>query len=254
MDTTAVLLLAAGFGAGFIDAVAGGGGLVQLPMLLAVFPTAPLATLFGTNKLASIWGTLAAATQYTRRVRLPWVTLAAALPTALICAWLGARAVSVLPSASVRPVVLLLLVLVALYTFTRRNLGLRHRPRLSAAAEAASAALIGAFLGFYDGLFGPGTGAFLVFLFVRGLGYDFLHASAAAKIVNVATNLAALAFFLPHAQVLWLPAGLLAVSNLLGSLLGAHYALRHGSEFVRRVFLAVVILLILKLTRDALWP
>ncbi|MBI2799586.1 MAG: TSUP family transporter [Gammaproteobacteria bacterium] len=254
MDFTVAALMIAGFGAGFIDAVAGGGGLVQLPALLAMYPTQPLPTLFGTNKLASIWGTLAAAAQYTRRVRLPWVTVAVALLSALICAWFGARAVSVLPATGLRQLVLVLLVLVALYTFTRRDLGLHHRPCWSGAAEAASAALIGAGLGFYDGIFGPGTGAFLVFFFVRGLGYDFLHASAAAKIVNVATNFAALAFFIPHGQVLWLQASLLAASNLLGSLLGAHYALRHGSEFVRRVFLGVVMLLILKLAHDTWWP
>lgn len=252
MEPELILLAAAALFAGFVDAVAGGGGLVQLPALFAVLPEAPAATLFGTNKAASIWGTATAASQYLRRVRLPAAMLAATLATALVGAWLGARTVSALPPAVIRPAVLVLLIGVALYTFCRRELGTTHAPRLHEGAAILAGALTGLALGFYDGLFGPGTGAFLIFVYVRVFGYDFLHASAAAKFVNVATNAAALAWFVGHGHVLWPVAGLMAVCNVGGAVLGSRLALRFGAPFVRRVFLIVVCVLIAKLAADVL--
>ena len=239
------------FLAGFVDAVAGGGGLIQLPALFAVLPGAPPATLFGTNKLASICGTLAAATQYVRRVTLPRPILGPALLAALAGAFLGARTVSLLPQALVRHGVLVLLGLVAIHTFRRHDFGMRHAPRLEPRTAAIAAAVTGAAIGFYDGVFGPGTGAFLVFVFVRVFGYDFLHASAAAKLVNLATNFAALAWFLPAGHVVWSHAALMAACNVAGALAGSHLTIRRGSRFVRRVFLAVVLVLLAKLAIDA---
>lgn len=250
MDPQLLLLGAAALFAGFVDAVAGGGGLVQLPALFAVLPDTPAATLFGTNKGASIWGTATAATQYLRRVRLPRALLAAALPAALLGAWLGARTVSVLPAAAIRPAVLVLLVAVALYTFRRRELGTRHAPRLAGGTALVAGAATGFGMGFYDGIFGPGTGAFLIFIFVRLFGFDFLHASATAKLVNLATNAAALGFFVGHGHILWQIALLMAVCNVSGAVLGSRVALRYGAPFVRRVFLAVVCVLIAKLALD----
>ena len=252
MDPELILLAAAALFAGFVDAVAGGGGLVQLPALFAVLPDTPAATLFGTNKAASIWGTATAASQYLRRVRLPAAMLAATLAAALVGAWLGARTVSALPPAVIRPAVLVLLVGVALYTFCRRELGTTHAPRLHEGAAILAGALTGLALGFYDGLFGPGTGAFLIFVYVRVFGYDFLHASAAAKFVNVATNAAALAWFVGHGHLLWPVAGVMAVCNVGGAVLGSRLALRFGAPFVRRVFLIVVCVLIAKLAADVL--
>lgn len=239
------------FLAGFVDAVAGGGGLIQLPALFAVLPGAPPATLFGTNKLASIWGTLAASTQYVRRVVLPWRVLRPALVAALVGAFAGARVVSLLPQSLVRYGVLVLLALVAVYTFRRHELGTAHAPRLAPHAEVPAAVATGAVLGFYDGVFGPGTGAFLVFVFVRVFGYDFLHASAASKLVNLATNFAALAWFLPTGHVVWSYAALMAACNIAGALAGSGLAIRHGSAFVRKFFLVVVVVLIVKLAWDA---
>lgn len=250
MEPETLFLAAAALFAGFVDAVAGGGGLVQLPALFAVLPETSAATLFGTNKAASIWGTATAASQYVRRVRLPGVMLAAALTAALAGAWLGARTVSALPPGVIRPAVLVLLVGVALYTFRRRELGTTHAPRLTGRAAVVAGAATGLVLGFYDGVFGPGTGAFLVFVYVRVFGYDFLHASAAAKFVNVATNAAALAYFVGHGHLLWPIAGLMAVCNVGGAVLGSRLALRFGAPFVRRVFLLVVCVLIAKLAVD----
>jgi len=250
MEPQLIFLALAALFAGFVDAVAGGGGLVQLPALFASLPDTPAATLFGTNKAASIWGTATAASQYLRRVRLPFALLACALPTALLGAWCGARTVSLLPPASLRPAVLVLLTGVAVHTFRRRELGAMHAPRWQGWPLFAAGAATGLLLGFYDGIFGPGTGAFLVFVFVRLFGYDFLHASAAAKLVNLATNAAALAFFVRHGHLLWAAAGLMAVCNVTGAVVGSHAALRFGVGFVRRVFLGVVILLIARLAYD----
>ena len=250
MEPEFIFLAAAALFAGFVDAVAGGGGLVQLPALFATLPETPAATLFGTNKAASIWGTATAASQYLRRVRLPSALLLSTLPAALLGAWCGARTVSLLPAAALRPAVLVLLVGVAVHTFRRRELGVAHAPRWLGRSLVPAGIATGLLLGFYDGIFGPGTGAFLVFAFVRVFGYDFLHASAAAKLVNLATNAAALAFFAGHGHLLWAMAGLMALCNVTGALLGSHAALRLGAGFVRRVFLAVVALLIARIAWD----
>lgn len=250
MDITWWWLGGAAFLAGFVDAVAGGGGLLQLPALLILQPGQPLATLFGTNKLAAVWGTLVAAQRYSRRVRFRGGVLLPAVAAAGLGAWSGARSVTALANVDLRPLVLGLLVIVAVHTFRSPQLGVEHRPRLAPRAEIGVATAIALAIGFYDGFFGPGTGAFLVFLFVRVLGFDFLHASAYAKVLNVATNAAALGFFLPHGAVLWQVALLMAACNVGGALVGSHLALRHGSRFVRRVFLGVVVALIAKLAVD----
>lgn len=247
----AFLALAALF-AGFVDAVVGGGGLIQIPALFAALPGQPPATLFGTNKFSAVFGTANAARRYARRVTMPWRTIVPAATAALACSYLGAAAVAWLPRDLLRPLIFALLVGVAFYTFSRRDLGLAHRPLHAGHSELAYATLLGAGIGFYDGFFGPGTGSFLIFLFVRFFGFDFLHASAAAKVVNVATNLAALAYFVPHGHLLWEAAIVMAVANVVGSVIGSRMALRHGSGFVRRLFLLVVGALIVRFAYDSI--
>jgi uncharacterized membrane protein YfcA len=244
------VLVGVAFFAGWVDAVVGGGGLLQVPALFAAFPSGSPATLFGTNKIASIAGTSVAAVRYLRVVSVPLRVLLPAFLMALLGAFLGAKAVAVLPVAWVRPVILVLLVAVATYTFWHGELGKRHAPRLRPRAELAWAAVVGVVLGFYDGFFGPGTGTFLIFIFVRGFGYDFLSASAAAKVVNFGTNLAALAYFVPSGYVMWALGLGMAAANVAGSVLGTHLALAHGSGFVRRVFLGLVVALIGKFAYD----
>jgi uncharacterized protein len=243
-------LLGFAFVAGFVDAVAGGGGLVQVPALFVLMPGVPAATLLGTNKFASIWGTLLAATQYARQVPIP---LRAILPTALAAlafGYLGARTVSDVPGEILRPLVLALLLFVLAWTLWKKDLGAVHAPRRSRAAQAGMALAVGAAVGFYDGFLGPGTGSFLVIAFVGLFGYSFLAASASAKAVNVVTNGAALAFFAAHGQVLYAVAAPMALCNLAGAFLGARLALRLGSGFVRGVFLLVVGALILRYAWD----
>ncbi|WBY00260.1 TSUP family transporter [Ramlibacter tataouinensis] len=237
--------------AGFVDAIVGGGGLILVPALFAILPNTHPATLFGINKSASIWGTAIATVQYSRRVQLHWHSLAPAALCGLAGAFAGAWAVTVVSPEFLRKLLPFVLLAVLAYTIARKQLGQHHAPTLTRRAETWAAAAIGLVLGFYDGFFGPGTGSFLVFLFVRWLGYDFLHASASAKLVNTSTNLAALSLFAYKGHVWWHYALVLALANVAGSLLGTRLALRHGAGFVRGMFIAVVGALILKTGYDA---
>jgi len=244
-----LVALASGL-AGFVDAIVGGGGLVLTPALFSVYPQAAPPLLLGTNKGAAVWGTGWATLQYARRVTLSWRSLLPAVATALAGSLAGAWTVTQVSAAGLRRALPFVLLAVLLYTLKRKDLGRHHAPRFSGAAEAAAAAGIGLAIGFYDGFFGPGTGSFFVFLFVRALGYDFLHASASAKLLNTATNLAALALFASKGFVWWPVALGMAVTNVAGSLLGTRLALKHGAGFVRTVFIVVVGALILKTGYD----
>jgi hypothetical protein len=247
-----LLTVAAASGlAGFVDAVVGGGGLVLVPALFATYPNAAPATLFGTNKGGAIWGTAWAAVQFARRVTLARATMAWGMAGALAGSFAGAWAVTLVSAKPLKQALPLVLVAVLAYTLARKELGRHHVPRLAGAAESRMAGAIGLAIGFYDGFFGPGTGSFFVFLFVRLLGYDFLHASAAAKRMNTATNAAALALFAWTGHVWWHVAAVLALTNIGGSLLGTRLALAKGAGFVRGVFIVVVSALILKTAWDA---
>lgn len=249
MSQLAVLALGSLF-AGFIDSVVGGGGLVQIPALFSVLPREIPATLFGTNKIASVFGTSNAAWRYARRVTMPWGTILPAAAAAFACSYLGAMAVAWLPREMLRPMILFMLIAAAGYTFWRKDFGAIHRPQHAGIKEFVYAVLVGGALGFYDGFFGPGTGSFLIFLFIRFFGFDFLHASAGSKVVNVATNVAALAFFVPAGHILIGLAAGMAFANVVGSATGTWLALRHGSGFIRIVFLLVVGVLIARFAWD----
>jgi uncharacterized membrane protein YfcA len=245
-----ILLLVAALFAGFVDAVAGGGGLIQVPALLVALPGEAPATVFGTNKLASIFGTANAALRYARKISLPWGLALPAAAAAFLSSFAGAMAVAWLPKEVVRPLVLGLLVLVLVYTVVKPGFGVVSGARLAPDQERPRAMLMGAVLGFYDGFFGPGAGSFMIFAFVHWFRLDFLHASSAAKVVNFATNAAALAFFVPSGHVLWITGFAMAVFNIAGAVMGSRLALRHGSGFVRGVFIVVASLLIARLGYD----
>ena len=232
--------------AGFVDSIVGGGGLILVPALFAVFPTTHPATLFGVNKGASIWGTAVATAQYSRRVNLRWAALLPAAGAGFAGSLGGAWLVTMVDSGFLRKALPVVLLGVLAYTLVKKDLGRHHAPRFSGRAETLAACCIALVLGFYDGFFGPGTGSFFVFLFVRWLGYDFLNASASAKLLNTATNFAALALFAWKGHVWWHFALTMALANVIGSLLGTHLALKHGSDFVRLAFIVVVSALILK--------
>jgi uncharacterized membrane protein YfcA len=246
-----VIIFTGAFLAGLIDAVVGGGGLILIPTLFSVYPKGIPATLFGTNKIASVLGTTAAAISYAKTVRIIW---SAALPgamAALVCSFLGAYTITHLPTDLVRKALPFILIVLVLYTLKKKELGKHHQPKYTGLKEKGLAALVGGGIGFYDGFFGPGTGSFLVFLFVRFFGFDFLRASAVSKIVNIATNTAALAWFGYSGHVLWLLGLSMAVFNVAGSLIGTRLAIKHGSGFVRKLFILVVSVLIVKTSYDA---
>ena len=250
-----LLLCLVSFGAGFIDAVAGGGGLLQLPALFILLPAGSLpAVVFGTNKFASFAGTLVATGRFLRSVALDRRIVLPAALLALPFSFLGARVVQLADPAVFRPLVVVLLVAVAIYTFVKKDFGSLHAPRLGPAAKLWLAAAVGALLGFYDGFFGPGTGSFLIFAFIGLFGCGFLQASATAKVVNCATNFAALAFFTFHGDVLYAVAAPMAACNIAGGFTGARLAILKGSAFVRVLFLIVVCAVIVKFGWDTFRP
>jgi uncharacterized membrane protein YfcA len=251
---TVALLVLAALVAGWVDAVVGGGGLVQLPALLLGLPAASPVQVLATNKLASICGTATSALTYYRRVRPDLRTALPMAGAALVGAMAGAAVASLLPQAVFRPLVLVLLVAVAAYTWRRPGLGSVTRLRFGGRRHLGVAAGIGAVLGFYDGVFGPGTGSFLVFALVGLSGYAFLEASAKAKIANLATNFGALLVFVPQGAPMWRLGLLMGAGNVLGGYVGARTAVARGSRFVRAVFLAVVAALILRLGVDVAGP
>jgi uncharacterized membrane protein YfcA len=247
-----VILAAAAAAAGFVDAVAGGGGLIQVPALFTVLPAESSAVLFGTNKGSSIVGTASASWRYGRGLRLPWdITLPAAV-AAFVFSYAGAALVAWLPREVIRPLVLAMLVAVFTYTALRPEFGDGDGRGIAFGQRRWAALAAGAVLGFYDGFFGPGAGSFMIFAFIWLFGLDFLRASGAAKVVNLATNAAALLYFAPRGQILWVTTLTMAVFNLSGAAVGARLALRHGGGFVRAIFLAVTAVLIAKFGYDTL--
>ena len=246
---TVVLLLVAALVAGWLDAVVGGGGLVQLPVLLLVPGLAPVQAL-ATNKLASIMGTTVSASTYYRRVRPDLRTASPMAAAALAGSACGAALATWLPASAIEPIVLVALVGVGAWTVARPTLGRANELRWGGRRHYLVASGIGLGIGFYDGLVGPGTGTFLVFALVGVLGYAFLEASAKAKIVNAATNLGALVVFGLAGAPVWKLGLLMGAANIGGAYLGARTAVARGSGFVRVVFLVVVGALILRLGWD----
>ena len=247
-----LLLLAAAAAAGWFDAVSGGGGLVQLPALLLLLPGATPTQVLATNKLSGVCGTSVAASTYYRRVHPDLRTALPMAGVAFVGAAAGAACASLMPADLFRPLVLVLLVAVGSYVLTHPGVGDEQHLRWDGRRHHLAAAAGGLGIGFYDGIFGPGTGAFLVFLFVSLLGYSFLQGSAKARIVNLATNLGALLVFIPQGAPLWRLGLLMGAANVAGGWVGAHTAIRRGSRFVRVVFLVVVGGLVLRLGADVL--
>ncbi|WP_136057093.1 TSUP family transporter [Microbacterium sp. K24] len=244
-----ILIVVAAFAAGWIDAVVGGGGLLQLPALLLIPGIAPIQAL-ATNKLASVFGTATSSVTYYRRAK---PDIRTAIPMAVIAlagSFGGAAVATILPPAAFKPIIVVALLAVALFTAFKPQMGAATRLRFQGHKHHIMAGAAGLAIGFYDGMIGPGTGTFLVITLVALLGYDFLQASAKAKIVNLATNLGALLLFIPHGSVLWLLGAILAIANVGGSYLGSRMAIARGTTFIRVVFLVVVIGLIAKLGVD----
>ncbi|MDQ0726402.1 TSUP family transporter [Microbacterium sp. W4I20] len=244
-----ILIVVAAFSAGWMDAVVGGGGLLQLPALLLIPGMTPIQAL-ATNKFASVFGTATSSVTYYRRAKPDIRTALPMAGIALAGSFGGAAVATILPPAAFKPIIVVALLAVALFTAFRPKMGAATQLRFQGRKHHIMAGAAGLAIGFYDGMIGPGTGTFLVISLVALLGYDFLQASAKAKIVNFATNLGALLLFIPHGSVLWLLGGILAVANIAGSYLGSRMAIARGTGFIRNVFLVVVIGLVGKLGFD----
>jgi uncharacterized protein len=249
--TEVVTLCVFAFLAGLVDAVAGGGGLIQVPALFAVFPSLPPPILLGTNKFSAITGTTIATLRYGWSVPIQWRAVLPAAALAGIGAVLGAKAVTLIDPVVLRPLLLVLLVSMAVYTLSRPKLGESRDPAPIRQGSASFLSLCAIF-GFYDGFFGPGAGSVMMFALVRWFGYDFLRAAATTKVLNLATNFGALVLFVVTGNVLYAVALPMAVLNVTGGFLGAHFAIRRGSRFIRTVFLVVVMALTVKVFVDML--
>lgn len=244
------ILVASGF-AGWIDAVVGGGGLIQLPALVIGLPK-DVATPFvlGTNKLSSFAGTLSASWVYLRRLSVRLILLLPLVAGAFLGSGVGASISRYLPRGWLTPIVLVAVVAVGAYVFLKPELGLRHAPRHQDRAAGLRMAIIGVVVGLYDGLLGPGTGSFFVILIVAVLGYGFLEASVNAKLANLTTNIAAITVYGIHGELLLVLGGLMAAANIAGATIGARMAVGRGNGFVRKVFLVVLAILVVKLGWD----
>ena len=250
---TVLTLVLAAFVAGWVDAVVGGGGLIQLPALLIGLPeSTPPAAILGTNKISSVWGTATSSILYAINVRPDWRSVLPLVVGSSVGSALGASAARYLPKEIFTPIVLVALIVVAIYTWRRPQLGLVTERKQVGRRHYLLTLAIGLGVGAYDGILGPGTGTFFVILLVGVLGWGFLDASAQAKIANLVTNLSAIVVFAAHGVILWQLGLLMGAANLVGGFLGARTAISRGNTFVRKVFLAVVALLIVRLAYDVL--
>lgn len=234
------ILCIAAFAAGFIDAIVGGGGLIQTPATLITLPQYPVATLLGTTKIPSFIGTSMAAMQYARIVKLRWKLLAMMCSIALVAAYAGSKTVTLVSNTFMKPVIFGMLIIVAIYTYTKKDFGTAALKIHTKKNEWLFAALFALLIGFYDGFIGPGAGSFLVLFFISLLGFDFLKASAHAKFVNLATNMGSIIFFGGTGHILFQYAIPMAICNFTGSMLGARLAILKGNTFIRIFFLIVI--------------
>jgi hypothetical protein len=235
------------FIAGFLDAIVGGGGLITIPTLLINFPSLPVPTLFGSNKIASFSGTSLAAYHYSKKIKFNYKILITVGICSAIASFSGARLINYIDVNALKPMIFFILLAIAIYTFLKKDFGNNSQNKqLSENKIIIIGCLLGLIIGFYDGFFGPGTGSFLVMGFVWLLGFDFLHASAYSKIINCITNLSAIVVFIAAGQFILELAILLAVCNVVGNYLGTKMALKKGNQFIRVIFLLIVSIMILR--------
>ena len=249
IEVALFLAIASGF-AGFVDAMAGGGGLIQLPALIVGLPNKELPLILGTNKVPSIFGTAAAARNYFKNIKPDIPLTLSMMGPAFIGSMGGASLAAAVPKDFFKPFIVFLLVIVAIYTWVKPELGMSENLKYTHKKRLAIVALIGLLIGFYDGIFGPGTGTFLVFFLVSGIGYAFLKASGTAKLVNISTNAGAILSFQLTGHIWWQLGLLLAFANVTGAIIGSRLAIKGGSPLVRKVFLAVTFLLIARVAWD----
>lgn len=242
MDTLTICLLCLfAFSAGFVDAIVGGGGLIQTPASLVLLPQFPVATVIGTLKIPAFSGTGLATIQYLRKVKINFKQSLIMCTIAFLSAFAGSEVLTLVSSQYMKPIIFIVLILVAIYTFIKKDFGQHQQKSLAPKKEFLIGLLISCVIGFYDGFIGPGAGSFLVLAFITFLGLDFLHASANAKLINLSTNFGSILLFISKGTILWNVAIPMAVCNGLGGLLGARLAISKGNRFIRIFFLLVIL-------------
>lgn len=254
MDILVLALLCfAAFLAGFIDAIVGGGGLIQTPMGMILLPNLPAATIIGTLKIPSFSGTFFAAIQYLKKIEMNWKLLFIMMALAVPSAFLGSTLLTYMSNDFMKPLLLVILSLLFIYTYVNKNFGIHTDKFHSPKKQIFYAILISFIIGFYDGFIGPGTGSFLVLAFVFILGFDFLQASANAKMVNLATNFGSICLFIIKGKIIWMIAIPMAICNALGGYVGAKLAINKGNKFIRIFFLIVVIGTLIRFAYDVFY-
>lgn len=245
-----VILCIASFFAGFVDAIVGGGGLIQTPIAMIMLPSLSVANVIGTLKVPAFSGTSFAAYQYLKKVTVNWSLLIMMAVVSFVFAYLGSNLLTVVSSDFMKPLLFVVLIAIAIYTFKKKDFGAHTIKNLSKKKLILYAIIISITIGFYDGFIGPGTGSFLVIAFVSILGFDFLHASANAKMVNLATNFGSICLFIIKGKIIWAIAIPMAVCNALGGFLGSKLAIKKGNAFIRVFFLIVVIIALIRFGYD----
>lgn len=245
-----ILLCIAAFAAGFVDAIVGGGGLIQTPAALVLLPTYPVVTVIGCTKIPSFSGTLFAALQYLKKVKLYYRLTIVMCVIAFFSSFAGSELLSIVSNEFMKPVLLIILITVAIYTYTKKDFGQHEAKDHSPQKELWFAIAISLIIGFYDGFIGPGAGSFLILAFISLLGYDFLHASAQAKLVNLSTNVGSIILFTIKGKIIWMIAFPMAACNAVGGMLGARMAILKGNKFIRVFFLLIVIGTLLRFAWD----
>ena len=236
-----IILCIAAFFAGFVDAIVGGGGLIQTPVALILLPSFPVSSITGSLKIPGISGTSVAAFHYLKNVTMKWKLLVIMAVFSCSFAFLGSELLTLVSNDFMKPLLLAILILLAIYTFIKKDFGLQQIKEISETRMIVLGIIISSFIGFYDGFIGPGTGSFLVVAFISILGFDFLHASANAKMVNVASNLGSITLFVLKGEIIWAIAIPMAFCNALGGWIGAKLAIKRGNSFIRIFFLIVVV-------------
>lgn len=240
MDSTLIILCIVAFFAGFIDAIVGGGGLLQTPAGLILLPNEPVARVIGSLKVPAFTGTFFAARNYLKLVKIPLPRLLFFTSVAFIAAFIGSYCLTKMSNQFMKPILIVVLLIIAFYTYFKKNLGLKAAfNEVQFPWYKGAAICIG--LGFYDGFIGPGAGALLVLAFISSLGFDFLQANAHAKVVNLATNLGSIFLFILKGSILWSIAIPMAFCNAIGGILGSKMAINKGNKFIRSLFLLVII-------------
>ena len=247
---TIVSLACFSFIAGFIDAVAGGGGLIQLPALLVTLPNASVPTLLGTNKIAGLAGTSISAYRYSKRVKFDYKLLLIISVFTFMASFAGAKTLIYISANTLKPFILIILLIIAIYTFLKKDLGSVQTKTLPLKKQIVLGSILGVIVGFYDGFFGPGTGSFLMLGFVLFLGFEFVKASAYSKFINCVANVSALLVFIWNGNYILEFAIIMAISNIIGNILGSNMALKRGNKFIRGFFLIIVSMLILRFGYD----